>query len=837
MLRFDDENKLLKLGVHDLLDAGPASGHLRMQVAWSSRTRMRIGQEIHTAWQDFRATEDSSFRREVRLSHSVIVRGWEVQIQGRVDGLSQGNERLLIEEVKSTTLPASQLAFTTWEDFTSYSRQLQLYLHFLAATGQPADGQLVLISISDNTEHRLDVPRDPNLHAYLEQQLGWIILQHEERMAWLAKRKAAASSAEGLPFPHDAWRPGQHQLAASVEGALRDSKTLLLSAPTGYGKTAAALHAALTVAYQSDKRIFFATARTTQQLMAEQVVTEMAKRGAPIRAVSIRAKEKICLNEVVACRPDACPYAVDYHDKVQSKDLLHRAWSDPPAGCTPGVPRPVAIIELAEAEQVCPFALSIDLAGQADVIIGDFNYVFDPSVRLAEIGDRLKEWIVVVDEAHNLPERAMSYGSPELSLLYAEQAAVGLQDLPDYKECAELMAEVADALSEGVDAVPHEERDGELALALEAGINADWIGEICAHVERLALEYALLKLERPRFPAGEHDPWLEVARALLRFKSALERAEGETLALWRRGPLDRSRYRRRQAKFDRPNADIPTLTQDARTGLSLLCRDPSRLLGPLFKKLAGAVCMSATLEPADFYRAMFGLDEETSTEASFPSPFPPERRQVLVVPSVSTEYRHRDRDRDQTAALISEFVAVVPGNAAVFFPSFAFREAVLPLLKLDGRPTLIQERRMSEDDRTALLETMSRGEGHVLLAVLGGIFSEGVDLPGGGLVAAAVVGPALPHANRARRLKQAWYQEQYGQGFRYAWLVPGMARVVQAAGRVIRTPEDRGSIVLIGRRFLQRDYQDFFPDDWAPERIRHLAGALNGFWRRDIPNS
>jgi len=830
VLRFDDENHLLKLGVHDLLEAGPSSGHLRMQVAWSSRTRMQIGQQVHTEWQDFRSREDDSFRREVRVSHLMVIRGWEVHIQGRVDGLSQGSDRLLIEEVKSSTLPASQLAFTTWQDFASYSRQLQLYLHFLAAKGQPADGQLVLISIADRSEHRLDVPMDPELGAYLEKQLGWIILQHEERLAWLAKRQDAVGQPGGLAFPHDNWRDGQRDLAAAVEGGLQDSRTLLLSAPTGYGKTAAALHATLSHAYRTDKRVFFATARTTQQRMAEQVVTEMARRGVPIRAVSIRAKEKICLNEVVACRPDACPYAVDYHDKVQTGDLLHRAWDRPPGGCEPGVPRPVAIIEIAEAEQVCPFALTIDLAGQADVVIGDFNYVFDPSVRLAEIGDRLKDWIVIVDEAHNLPERAMSYGSPELSLLFAEQAAVGLQGLPDYKEFATLMAEIAEGLSEGVDVVPHDARDGELALTLEEGVNADWIKEICALVEGQALEYALLKLERPRFPAGEHDPWLEVARALLRFKSALERAQGETMALWRRGPMDRFRRRRRRS-VNIPGADIPTLTRDPRTGLKLLCRDPSRLLGPLFHKLAGAVCMSATLAPADFYQAMFGLTEDNSTAAAFPSPFPTERRQVVVVPTVSTEYRFRERDRADTAALISESIAVTPGNMAIFFPSFSFRDDILPLLNLDERPTLVQERSMPESAREAMLETMSRGEGHILLAVLGGIFSEGIDLPGGGLLAAVVVGPALPHANQARRLMQAWYQEQYGQGFRYAWLVPGMARVVQAAGRVIRTPEDRGSIVLIGRRFLQRDYQEFFPDDWTPERTRTLAATLNGFWR------
>ncbi|MEL6343942.1 MAG: helicase C-terminal domain-containing protein [Myxococcota bacterium] len=833
MLRFDNAQKILSLGVHDLIDAGPSRGHLRMQVAWSSRTRMRIGQQIHSRWQADRAAQDASFRREVRVSYRVVVRDWEVHITGRVDGLSQGSERMLVEEVKSSTLPPAQLAVARWEDFPDYARQLQLYLHFLSAQGQAADGRLILISVVDDGRYTLDVPPDPLLDSYLHRQLDWIILEHEERLAWLSRRRAAA--AAGLPFPHPQWRPGQKDLAHAVAGALREKKTLLLSAPTGYGKTAAALHAALTVAYENDLRVFFATARTTQQRMAEEVLTEMSRRKMPVRAVSIRAKEKVCLNDVVACRPDACPYAEDYHDRLQDRNVLRRAWNEPQQGCARGVPRPVAVMDLARSARVCPFALSIDMTHQADVVIGDFNYVFDPGVQLSEIGEDLSQWIIVVDEAHNLPERGMGYGSPMLSLQQAEQATLALSDEPAYGIFADVMGAIADSLAEAVVQIPFDLRDGELALPLEEGIDQSWVEEACAQIEALALEYALLKLERPRFASGTTDPWLEVARGFTRMKAALERAKDETVVIWRRGLQDRRGRRRRPSAYRVPGGlvipeEILTHTRDPDTGMQLLCRDPSRILGPVFQKAAGAVCMSATLEPPDFFLAMLGLDEDKTHTAQFPSPFPIERRQVLVVPSVSTEYRRRQRDRGATARLISEAIAIVPGNLAVFFPSFRFRDDVLPMVNTDQRPVLVQERSMDEDARDQLLQTMARGEGHVLFAVLGGIFSEGVDLPGDGLIAAVVVGPALPQANLSRRLKQEWYQERYGQGFRYAWLVPGMARVVQAAGRVIRTRDDRGSIVLIGRRFLQRDYQDFFPDDWSPERTRNLAASLNGFW-------
>jgi DNA excision repair protein ERCC-2 len=330
---------------------------------------------------------------------------------------------------------------------------------------------------------------------------------------------------------------------------------------------------------------------------------------------------------------------------------------------------------------------------------------------------------------------------------------------------------------------------------------------------------------------------MDAARGVMRLRSALDRAGEETMVLWRTGRSSRTRRpppRRHQGQLSLLSG--PAMhggVAGPDTGLKLLCRDPSRLLGAVFKDLAGAICMSATLRPADFYERLLGLPPKRIRRVGQPSPFPPENRRVVVLPDVSTEYRRRDRDRAETARLVSETVRAVPGNVAVFFPSFAFRDRIAPLLDLGERPVLVQERAMPESARTELLDTLRRAEGHALLGVLGGIFSEGVDLPGDALLAAVVVGPSLPQANLERRLLQQWFEERYDEGFRYAWLawlVPGLSRVVQAAGRVIRSPEDRGAVVLVGRRFVQRDYAAFFPDDWTPVRSRDPAAALAGLW-------
>ncbi|MCK6505266.1 hypothetical protein L6R53_18015 [Myxococcota bacterium] len=815
MLRFDDATRTLELGVHDLLEAGPPSGHLSMQAAWSARARMRAGQQAHVAWQGARAEADAAFQREVTIRHRCIVAGWEVLVQGRVDGLSQEGEHLVVEEVKSTALPGGRLSTMGADAFPSWTRQLQLYLYFLSAEGRPALGRLVLISLADGFQRLLHVPADPSLGAWLDRQLTWIITEREQRQAWLAVRRAGP-----VPFAHPDWRPGQQRLSQEVAEALQQGRHLLLTAPTGYGKTAAVLHGALQVAWATDRRVFFATARTTQQRMAEEALRAMAARGLPLRAVSIRAREKICLNEVVACRPDACQHAVGYYDKVRDGRLSERAWALPGAFGQVGADEVVAIAGPATA---CPFALTLDLVRSADVVVGDYNYVFDPAVRLEPFQEGAGEWIVVVDEAHNLPDRAMGYASPRIDLSMVRQAVDALSTDPRYQGVLDVARAIERWLEGGAEQA--RQQGGEVALPLDDGLSRAEVRQLAQDVDAVAMDYVLLKHERPLFGqgqlgAGGLDPWLEVARGVLRVRSALERAGEETVCIWRAGPEGQGGGRQR-GLFGGGGGDC---------SLSLLCRDPAPVLRPLFAELAASVQLSATLEPPDFFLDAAGIPAQRRLVARFPSPFPPEHRRVVVLPQVSTEYRHRARDRQATADLVSRTVRAVPGNCAVFCSSFALRDDLLPLLDLGERPVLVQDRRMSEAARAELLATMARGQGHVLLGVLGGIFAEGVDLPGAALLAAVIVGPALPMADLERKLLQQWYQDKTGHGFRYASLVPGMARVVQAAGRVIRTPQDKGAIVLIDQRFLRSEYQGFFPEDWVVRRGRVVEEELAGLW-------
>jgi len=807
VLRFDDARRTLDLGVHDLLEASAPTGDLRVSVAWTAGARMRAGQRAHVAWQRDQSAANPAYAAEVTVRHRLSLEGWEVTVSGRVDGLYEEGEALVVEEVKTTALPEDALELVRPSDFPDWQGQLQLYLWLLEAQGRPAVGRLVLSSILDGSWRVLHVDPDPEIPRLVESRLRWLLSEREARIDWYAVRRDAP-----VPFAHETFREGQEALTNVIDAALTGGQHLLLSAPTGLGKTAAALHAALRVAMRTDRRVFFATARNTQQRLAEDTVAAMVARGLRVRAVSLRARERSCLNEVVICRSDACPYAARYHDKLREAGLPLAGWAGSPL-------RADDVVELGRGAAACPHALSMDLGAGADLVIGDYNYLFDSGVRSARVFEEgLAPWIVVIDEAHNLPDRAMGYASPGLPLSLAEEAGLDRGD-PEAEPFLAFAREVAAWLREGWDRAGAEDPAawggdggavigaGELALPIDRWL-LDGARGLAESAEALALPYALHRLRTVRGEAlREDDAWQTLARAVQRLRSALEKAGDETVVIWRE-----------------PGG--------ASGGLSLLCRDPSPVLGPIFQALHATVSLSATLEPPRFYQDLFGLEPARVRTHRESSPFPPENRSVLVIPSVTTAFKHRARDRVATAALISEALAAVPGNAAVYFSSFALRDELEPLLDLSDRTLLRQERTMSDAARAATLEALAAGGRHALLGVLGGIFSEGVDLPGDGLLAAIIVGLGLPGLDLERKLLEAWYETRYGEGHRYAWLVPGLARVVQAAGRVIRTPTDRGAVVLIDRRFLQYEIQAFFPPDWTPVRSAHPGRELAAFWER-----
>ncbi|MDP2309320.1 MAG: helicase C-terminal domain-containing protein [Pseudomonadota bacterium] len=802
-LRWNDEARCLDLGVRDLLDEGDRRG--RAPMALSDRARMRAGADLHRDLQATRRAESEGVSSEVTLRHSVVVRGWTCTVHGRADVVAEEGGRTVVEEIKSSLLDGDALAMA--HTFPVWERQLAFYVSFAAAARRPDPvGRLRVVSLLDGAERIIQVPLDPALESWIVARLNELVLGREERLAWWARRRQLP-----VRFAHDEARTGQDAVVSAVEEGVRQGRHVLLVAPTGVGKTAAVLAGTLRAAAASGQRVWWATARTTQQAMVERTAAAMAARGTPVRSVTLRARERACRRGGEPCDPGACPLKEPAPDRLDAALQALAALGQPDAD---------ALARVAAEHRLCPYALALSWLERCDLVICDYNYAFDPDVRLRlALAD--VPHVLVVEEAHQLPDRACEWGSPSIdSKLVSDVFAA----LPDDRSWAPFRA-LAHQVAEGIaDAALLATGVGDKEAVLVEANTRRWVALRDA-VDDLGLAHAalsqgyprpaplpplLLLAEPPPFPSAPTppmDPWVVLARAVMRFAGALERAGEETVALWSPGP-----------------AVLPGTRLEVPGGrLALSCRDPSRVLGPRFTEAHATVSVSATLAPGWFYRDRCGMDAGRALEVEAPSPFPPERRRVLVVGGVSTEYKHRLRDRDKVADIVGRTLAAVPGNAAVFVSSFEQLRDLVAAVSLPGRELLVQTPAMDEGERARLLDRMrdpTAPRARVLVGVLGGLFAEGVDLPGEALRAVLVVGPALPPPTLERRLLQAWYEERFDQGFTLAYVQPGMTRVVQAGGRVVRGPGDRGVVVLICQRFLRNAYAEWLPAPWDPRRTR-----------------
>ncbi|MDP2315427.1 MAG: helicase C-terminal domain-containing protein [Pseudomonadota bacterium] len=820
-LRWNDEARTLDLGVRDLLEAGDRRG--RVAMALSERARMRAGAELHRDVQAARRAESEGVSAEVTLRHSLVVRGWTCTVHGRADVVAEEEGRTVIEEIKSSLLDGDALAAAP--GFPAWERQLAFYVGFAAAARRPDPvGRLRVVSLLDGAERIVQVPLDPGLDAWIAARLDELVHAREDRLAWWARRRLSP-----VRFAHDETRPGQDAVVSAVEDGVSQGRHTLLVAPTGVGKTAAVLAGALRAAASTGMRVWWATARTTQQAMVEATAAAMAARGTPLRTVTLRAREKACRRGGEPCDAGTCPLLTATSDAIDAALIELAALGQPDAD---------ALARVAATHGVCPYALALDWLDRADLVICDYNYVFDPDVRLrVALAD--VPHVVVVEEAHQLPDRAAEWGSPAIDSKLVADVLAALPDDRAWRPFRVLAHEIAEAIADAA-LLSTGEGDAESVL-VEANVRRwaalrDAVDDVgLAHAAlsqgfggalraaRPVAPPALFPIDPdavasplppqappppfPTAPTPPMDPWVVLARAVLRFASALERAGDETVALWSPGP-----------------AILPGTKLEVPGGrLALSCRDPSRVLGPRFAEARATVSISATLAPAWFYRDRCGIEPDRAVEVEAASPFAPDRRRVLVVGGVSTEYKHRARDRARIAEIVGRTLAAVPGNAAVFVSSFEQLRDLVAALSLPDRELLVQTPSMGEAERARLLDRMRDPTAplpRVLVGVLGGLYSEGIDLPGDALRAVLVVGPALPPPTLERRLLQAWYEERFDQGFTLAYVQPGMTRVIQAGGRVVRGPGDRGVVVLICQRFLRNVYAEWLPLAWDPRRTR-----------------
>jgi DNA excision repair protein ERCC-2 len=756
---------------------------------FQKRDRAQLGTQGHKRVQRSRP---EGYKTEVAITYRVEGIDPPLEVQGRMDGLYADSVPVIIEEIKTTTLSLDLVS----EDYNRlHWAQAQCYAYMYAQQHHLSE---ICIHL---TYYHLDSRKEKTFercfslaeletffHGLITPYLDWF----RKVYTWQARRD---QSIQQLEFPYSGYRPGQRDMAVSVYKAIRANDRLYVQSPTGVGKTIATLFPAVKALGQGlVTKIFYLTAKTPGRLVAEMALDDMRQANLYLRSVTLTAKEKICFCPPVNCDPEVCVFARDYYGKVKqalAEIDQHQAFT-----------RPV-IEAIAQQYQICPFEFSLDLALWVDCIICDYNYAFDPRVYLHRFFDISTEpYVFLIDEAHNLPDRARSMYSAEL--------------------------------------------DKETVLNLQHTLKP----HLPVLVKKLsAINKILLKIRKACQAEGkevqvEHEPPEELLKAIREFSQTAEDwLILNQAAAFRQELLEFyflcSNYLRTAEYFDTFYVSYFERQGKADLKAKLFCLDPAPMLAAPLERSRSTVFFSATLLPMDYFTKLL-TGAEDHPKRIFQSPFPAENVSLLIHNGIATKYAQRADSYAAIASAIESVCSAHVGNYLVFFPSYAYLSAVLDLLKerLPESQLLVQDRGMTEEAREAFLAqfTTSNHETMIGLAVMGGIFGEGIDLVGDRLIGAVVVGVGVPQVCLERDLIKDYFDRQDVSGFAYAYQYPGFNRVLQATGRVIRTEADRGIIVLIDERFAHTRYRNLFPTHWRGFQVVQNTGEIKDklarFWSR-----
>jgi DNA excision repair protein ERCC-2 len=799
-LRVDFNARRVEASVRALIEgeADPVRGRGEM-----ASLRAALGIEIHRKRQELRSIEEG-YRAEVEVRIEMTVDDWVVAIHGRADGVRTRGDTIEVEEIKSVQRSREQLGAMDVRDFSDACLQAQIYALCLASTTARIEVHLHLCSVLDGSECTIEVPFEADVVRTRLQRLVRNAIARAEAAA--TRTAALRDIANNLRFPFDDPRPHQLDLVEQIAEALDTGRPAVVMAPTGSGKTAGAMLPALKYALRSGARLFWATAKTTQQSLAADTLRRIVEQHPLVRATTLRARAKMCPPGDLRCHPQSCSFLADYDARARNSNIVDTLVAED------AHVDPDRIYERGKAHRLCPYELSLDVAGRADAIIGDYNYAYDPAASLGPFRDGgERPMVVVIDEAHNLPDRARGYASPFLPRI-ALRRARGVARADDIDDT---LPHAADSLLSDLEIWIDDRLRAAASLEISGvdGCVPMRIEEpptLASRARQILLRHHLSRL-RAREVEPE-DPLLAALRMFVRLADGLASPRPSVIA-YVAGP-------------GAPNG----------VGVGLQCVDAAPQLEAAHRRALATVAMSATLAPLPEQSHALGFSALHPRRIDVPSPFPRDHRLIVVVPEISTTYRERDDHLDAIARAIEITVRAKPGRYAAFFSSFAFATRVRERLDLPREQIAVQIPGMPELARRQTLDALrDTTRERLLLAVSGGIFAEGVDLPGDALSGAIVVGPALPTVCFERELMRQYHDDNGDAGFARAYLHAGMQRAVQAAGRVIRTMTDRGVIVLLGRRFLEPEYAACPPDDWIHHSVEELAthdlaSSLASFW-------
>ncbi len=793
---FDENTKIVRISVREMCEFIFRSGSIYSGGTDISGEAMLKGIAIHKKLQKEREKQYAGYKSEYRMQTNEECDGFDYDITGILDGVYPNGDASIIDEFKTTSRRVDELE---WDSIQAYSAQLMCYGYMYCLENSHSFVTLRLTYYNATKDETKEIEREytfTELHTWFHELVSrhcvWAKLVYDHKLE-------RNRTARELAFPFGDYRKGQRALCAKIYRNIRDGKKLFAEAPTGIGKTVSAMFPSVKALGEGyGEKIFYLSAKTVGAMAACDCSDLLEEKGLCLKTVHLTAKEKICPFEK-NCLPSECEYSNGHYDRVN--EALFELVSQT------GRIDAAKLLEISAKHKVCPFELQLDASEFCDIVIGDYNYFFDPKAHLSRYFSDGGDYIVLCDEAHNLVDRARDMFSAELSLF----------ELSGYVKKFGRMRKLPTLLRKCIFVL-----DNFRAALLEAKKDN----------ARIVLDENKMRPFRD---------FCEAYRQMLS-EEGHEEIKKATLEVF----FEISFF---VEMFDTESVFIHCYEDYAERGgddvsVKIFCADPSPLIKLASQKARSCIFFSATLSPYDYFLSMLGYDENDGDQKTcIPSPFPKENLLCCVYKSISTRYKDRENSLEEVCELIHEVCNVKRGNYIAFFPSYSYMTECLDMyLSLyPDEKTAAQSPNMTQEEKDEFLANFKAQNTHtfVAFALVGGIFSEGVDLTGDRLSGAVIVGTGLPSLCFERDLLRAHFDKSIGTGlgYHYAYTYTGLNRVFQAGGRVIRTATDKGFVVLADDRYSNMTHRRSFPEAWKGERrfstIDALVGQVEKFWEKE----
>jgi Rad3-related DNA helicase len=746
----------IKLSVRELVEFVYKSGDINFKNL--SLDRAMEGIKAHKILQ---SQMGDNYHKEFYLKNEFMLNDILFSVEGRADGILTEDDEITIDEIKSTY---TNLSYIDDEYNTAHMAQAKCYGYMYGLLNNLDKLNVQLRYYNIDTRETKTIK-----HSYSIEELKTFFYDLlNTYIDWaqtiINLRKERDRTIQELKFPFENYRKGQRDFSVAVYRTIKFGKKLFAQAPTGVGKTISVLFPAIKYMCEKNSKIFYLTAKSSTKTIAFNTVKMMVSKGLNIRTTVITAKEKICFMEEVKCEPEYCPYAKGYYDKLnipfretlKSNCLYTKEY----------------IEELGKKHELCPFELSLDLAYMSDLVICDYNYYFDPKVALQRdnIFNKDKD-ILLIDEAHNLEDRTRNMYSPEI---------VKEEFYEVYK-----MMKAEKSISKELYNINKKFLDIKKSIKEAEIINepSDTINALRRFVDKAEKYFSDLKNEKAP------DELTDIYFKSIFFIKISEIAD------------DNFCY----------YADAA----DNKTTVKLFLIDPSKVLMEIEKNAWSSIFFSATLTPLKYFRYILGGSEDDYI-LKIKSPFDIENLNLMITSDLSMKYTLRDLNIEKACEYINTLITEKEGNYMIFFPSYFFMNKVYAAYEelYDTSNIILQSQGINEGEQQIIVNSFTNDRNVVLFTVVGGIFSEGIDLPLEKLIGAVIIGTGIPQISFERNIIKSFFDGKMNSGYDYAYKYPGFNKILQSAGRVIRTEEDKGTVLLIDSRLCQSTYLKLFPDHW-----------------------